>query len=115
MYNRSFPVVSGGKSPEFKAGFGLGFADLYAREGLVKIDRAFVAHLGETDQDLANRLLTARAEPGALEAKVESELLIELGPHLEDFLGRLFGIEEPVRALQARHHDLAPLYSVKRL
>ena len=108
-------MASGVSSPEFKAGFGLAFADLYERDGLVKIDRAFVQHLGDGDQALANRLLAARAEPGALEAKAESDLLIELGPHLEDFLAKLFAIEEPVRALQARHHALAPLYTVKRL
>ena len=33
----------------------------------------------------------------------------------EDFLGHLFGIAAEVRALQARHHGLAPVYSVKRL
>ncbi len=31
------------------------------------------------------------------------------------FSGNLFGIAAEVRALQARHHALAPLYSVKRL
>ncbi|MBV9552574.1 MAG: FAD-dependent oxidoreductase, partial [Alphaproteobacteria bacterium] len=36
-------------------------------------------------------------------------------PHVEDFLGDLFGIEPEIRALQARHDELAPLYSVKRL
>ena len=46
--------------------------------------------------------------------KDESSLLIALGPHLEDFLGALFGIEGEVRALEARHHELAPLYAVKR-
>ena len=47
--------------------------------------------------------------------KGESELLIALGPHLEDFLAALFGIEGDVRTLEARHHELAPLYAVKRL
>ena len=34
---------------------------------------------------------------------------------LEDFLARLFGIESEAQALAARHNELAPLYSVKRL
>src|SRR5262249_36536134 len=34
--------------------------------------------------------------------------------YLEDFLGVLFGIAAELRELQARHHALAPLYSVKR-
>src|SRR5216110_2204614 len=38
-----------------------------------------------------------------------------LAPHVEDFLGELSGIAGEVRALQARHDKLAPLFSVKRL
>ena len=49
------------------------------------------------------------------EAKDESDLLVALAPHVEDFLARLFGIEAEARALAERHNELAPLYSVKRL
>src|SRR6516225_6699212 len=94
---------------------GLSFADLYDRDGLVRLDRVFVAHLAEADVGLHDRLMTARRDPDAIERLDESNLLVDLAPHLEDFIGELFGIEAEVRALQARHHDLAPLYSVKRL
>jgi NADPH-dependent glutamate synthase beta subunit-like oxidoreductase/NAD(P)H-flavin reductase len=93
----------------------LTFADLYDRDGLVRLDRAFVAHLADFDIGLHDRLMIARRNPEALARSGESELLVELAPHLEDFLGQLFGIAAEVRALQARHHELAPLYSVKRL
>jgi NADPH-dependent glutamate synthase beta subunit-like oxidoreductase/NAD(P)H-flavin reductase len=94
---------------------GLEFPDLYRRDGLVKLDAAFIAHLKETDVDLHHRLVTARRDPAALDRKAESDLLTELAPHLEDFIAELFGITKEVRALQARHDALAPLYSVKRL
>ncbi|MBV9863202.1 MAG: FAD-dependent oxidoreductase [Alphaproteobacteria bacterium] len=94
---------------------GLGFADLYERDGLVRLDRAFVAHLAEGETELHNRLMIARADPDALDRKAESDLLVDLAPHLEDFLGELFGIGAEVRGLQARHDEMAPLYSVKRL
>ena len=94
---------------------GLGFADLYERDGLVRLDRAFVAHLAAADLPLHDRLMAARAAPEALDRKGESDLLVELAPHLEDFIGELFGIGAEVRALQAAHDELAPLYSVKRL
>src|SRR5438270_8775513 len=94
---------------------GLSFADLHDRDGLVRLDRAFVAHLSETDIGLHDRLMTARRDPDAVEGLDESNLLVDLAPHLEDFIGELFGIAPEVRALQARHHELAPLYSVKRL
>src|SRR5438874_13691457 len=94
---------------------GLSFADLYDRDGLVRLDQAFVAHLTDTDAELHARLMTARSDPGAVEHQAESDLVVDLAPHLEDFIGQLFGITAEIRALQARHHELAPLYSVKRL
>jgi hypothetical protein len=94
---------------------GLTFADLYERDGLVRLDRAFVAHLAASETELHDRLMAARSAPEALDRKTESELLVDLAPHLEDFLGGLFGIAGEARALQARHDRLAPLYSTKRL
>src|SRR5277367_615255 len=99
----------------FVLAHGLGFADLYDREGLVRVDRAFIDHLAESDCALHHRLVRARRDPDGLGHAAESDLLVELAPYVEDFLGHLFGIGAEVRALQARHHELAPLYSVKRL
>jgi NADPH-dependent glutamate synthase beta subunit-like oxidoreductase/NAD(P)H-flavin reductase len=94
---------------------GLSFSDLYDRDGLVRLDRAFVAHLASIDVAFHDRLMAARAEPDGFDRKAESDLLIDLAPHLEDFVGELFGIAGEVRALQARHDKLAPLFSAKRL
>ena len=94
---------------------GLDFRDLYRRDGLVKLDAAFIAHLLEVDVALHNRLATARRDPAALDRKAESDLLTELAPHLEDFIGDLFAIAAELRALQGRHDALAPIYAVKRL
>src|SRR5260221_21504 len=94
---------------------GLAFEDLYRRDGLAKLDAAFIAHLQVADVALHNRLVTARRDPAALERKGESDLLVDLAPHLEDFIADLFGIAPEMRALQARHDALAPIYTVKRL
>src|SRR5205807_2204376 len=94
---------------------GLSFADLYRRDGLVRLDAAFMQHLQQADVGLFNRLATARSAPDALADKDHSELLVELAPHLEDFVGALFGIGGAVRALQEKHDALTPLYTVKRL
>src|SRR6185295_5078108 len=91
-------------------GFGCNFRDLYERAGLLRIDAAFLAFLAEADAALRDRLVAARAQPPA--AKAESDLLVALAPHVEDFLARLFGIEKEARALAARHNVLAPRYSV---
>ena len=93
---------------------GFRFEDLYEAEGLERLDRVFVSWLAAEDGDLAERLAAARGAPGNLEAKTESAFLLELAPHLESFLGRLFGIEAELRALAAAQDGLAPLYHVKR-
>src|ERR1041385_6113727 len=95
-------------------GFGIRFGDLYEREGLARVDAAFLEFLAQGDAALRDRLVAARANPPAA-PKEESDLLIAAAPHVEDFIARLFGIEAEAQALAARHHELAPLYSVKRL
>ena len=101
--------------PALRLAFGLEFADLHAREGLARLDAAFLAFLGDADAALRERLVAARANPSQLPPKTESELLVAVSGHLEDFLARLFGIEAEAQALAARHHNFAPLYSVKRM
>ena len=94
--------------------YGLSFADLYTRDGTLALDREFQRALAGADAALGERYRAARAEPDALDRKAESDLLIAVAPHLEDFLAGLFGIADEVRALEARHHDLAPLFAVRR-
>src|SRR6476620_507208 len=96
-------------------GFGMAFADLYRREGLVKLDQAFLQFMGEGEEGLRIRLDHARAHPDSLDRKEEAGLLIEIGPWMDDLIARLFGIEKEVAALAERHHQLAPLYTCKRL
>jgi len=93
-------------------GFGIAFPDLYERAGLIRLDRAFVAFLAQSDRALADRLVSSRTNPPA--AAAESELLIALAPHVEDFIAKLFRIEAEAQALAEKHNELAPLYSVKR-
>ena len=50
---------------------GLAFADLYDRDGLARLDRAFVAALAAADPALHERLMTARYDPDGLERSAE--------------------------------------------
>ena len=95
--------------------YGFSFRDLYNRDGLLRLDAAFLQFLGEVDAALRARLEAARGAPDALAKKDESDLLLAVAPHLDDFLGDFFGIQTQVQALAARHHELAPLYRCKRL
>jgi hypothetical protein len=101
--------------PSLQLAFGFRFEDLYDAPALQRLDQTFLEWLARSDPALAFRVAEARLDPAALEAKQEATLLLELAPHLEDFLARLFGIESEVRALEERHDALAPLFSVKRL
>jgi len=96
-----------------KLAFGLQFDDLYAREGLLRLDAAFLRFLGEVDLVLHGKLVSARENLPS--GKSESELLVALAPHVEDFIAKLFGIEAEAQALAVNHNELAPLWSVKRL
>ncbi len=101
--------------PELKLGFSSRFEELYNRAGLQRLDAAFLDFLGGADAALCARLESARSEPETLARREESELLIAVAGHLDDFIARLFGIEAEVQALSARHHELAPLFSCKRV
>src|ERR1051326_1493838 len=93
---------------------GLRVEDLYTREGLARLDALFLAHLEASSAELHHRLISARRDPASLHAKPRSELIIELAPYVEDFIGDLFGVASEIGQLQARHNELAPLYAVKR-
>src|SRR5579885_2790989 len=92
--------------------WGFSFRDLYERGGLARLDQRFLQHLAEADAALHARLIAARANPPG--RKDNAALLVDLAPHLEDFIGALFGIQAEVRQLQARHQALEPLYALKR-
>ncbi|MFM9972499.1 MAG: hypothetical protein ACKVQK_29300, partial [Burkholderiales bacterium] len=97
-----------------KLSFGLGFADLYDRDGLARVDGVFLAFLEHADAALKARLLDARGKPESLDNKAESALILEIAPHLERFVSQLFGIADEVLALSWRHDELEVLYEVKR-
>ncbi len=98
-----------------KAAYGVSFDELYHRDGLARLDRAFLDFLGVADPDLKGRLELGRAAPDSLDHAGHSALMLALGPHLDDFIADFFDIRAEVQALAARHHKLAPLYACKRL
>jgi hypothetical protein len=93
---------------------GLALEDLYRRPGLERIDAEFVRFLASADAALQERYAAARSEPASLEYKAEAELLIAVAPHLDRFVARLFSIEPQWEELKESHHELDPLFRVKR-
>src|SRR5258708_37046129 len=101
-------------SDQFELGFGFLFEDLYRYEGLARLDQEFLTGLGLVGPEVHDRLVEARSDPTKLSPKEASELIIEIAPFVEDFIGELFGIAKEIQALQARHNQLAPLLAFKR-
>src|SRR3569832_617678 len=98
-----------------KLAFGFSFADLYDREGLVRLDRVFMDRLQASDAALANRLLAARANPDGVATKDENNQQKKQKPQENTNNGELFGVEAELQKLAAQTTTLEPLYSCKRL
>src|SRR5262249_27871890 len=111
---RLFSMTGIPERPDLKLAFGFDFQDLYATEGLERLDAEFVRYLASSNLPLGDALRAARQEPGVRTGKAKSELLIALAPHVERFITELFGIQHELAALRARHDALHPLYEVKR-
>jgi NADPH-dependent glutamate synthase beta subunit-like oxidoreductase/NAD(P)H-flavin reductase len=101
-------------SDQFELGLGFVFEDLYRYEGLARLDQVFLSHLELVDAGIHRRLVDARNDPKKLSSKEVSELIIEIAPYVEDFIGELFGIEKEIQALEGRHDQLTPLLTFKR-
>jgi NADPH-dependent glutamate synthase beta subunit-like oxidoreductase/NAD(P)H-flavin reductase len=98
-----------------RLGFGFTFADIAARDGLIRLDRCFLEHLAEQEPELHHRLLAARAAPDDMASREESDLVVALGPHLDGFVATLFGITAEIEALAQETHRLDPIHACKRL
>ncbi|VBB69143.1 Glutamate synthase [NADPH] small chain [invertebrate metagenome] len=95
--------------------FGITIDELYTLRGLTRLDGLFLEHLKQSAAGLWERLQACRTDPDALGSKQESVLLVALAPHVQDFVGVLFGISADIVALTSKYHALAPLYACKRL
>ena len=94
--------------------FKIGFDELYDHNGLRRVDAVFLENLGKADPALSRRLKAARENPGSIERKEESKLLMEVAVYLDDFLAQLFKIEDEVSTLTDSHGALAPMFRCKR-
>ena len=89
--------------------FGLTFADLYQRTGLMKLDQAFLNFVQARDIDIAFQYIAARQDG----APDESALLLSLAPFVNEFIGGLFNVDVRVE-LDQEHQRLGPILEVNR-
>ena len=93
---------------------GLDIADLYRRDGLVRLDAEFLRHLASRDAALAARLQEARVRPEALSRGDESGLFLALAPLVDEFVAALFCAGDENAALRRRQEELEVLFECKR-
>ena len=110
------------------APFELTAANLYSREGLLRLDAHFLRWLGVRDSRLAGQLVSARAATAAggapaasgattaatPERQAESELWLALAPRVDEFLSELFSIDVDTTALRGRQRDLDVVFEARR-
>ena len=100
------------KANSIKLSNGISFNDLYSVNGLRKIDSYFIERLLLINPTLCNKLLDARLKP--LFKLDESQLIIDLAPHLERFIAELFCIEEAINKLQSQNQKLDIIYNCNK-
>ena len=95
--------------PELSLQFDLEYQDLYTAKGLRIIDEEFQKHLQDCDAELFKAYITARNV-----SNLASDIIIKVAPYVEDFIGKLFGIENELLANQKLHNDAAILRNCAR-
>lgn len=89
----------------FNLSYNCQFQDLYTVDGIAKIHQAFQSFFHETEPDLFEQWSRHYNET----------LIVDVAKVIELFLTHLFNIHGPVQVLQAKHHDITPLFTARRL
>jgi NADPH-dependent glutamate synthase beta subunit-like oxidoreductase/NAD(P)H-flavin reductase len=123
-----------------KLAFGLTFDDLYARDGLVKLQQEFEKYLREKNSEIAANFfdlrnseadsnpsgprhedgvtnsssVSPRRMTGSMLPAQKSQILIDTARVLEDFIAELFDIKKENSDLKKRHDELQKIYQIRR-
>ncbi|MGL9717794.1 MAG: FAD-dependent oxidoreductase [Wolbachia sp.] len=117
--------------------FNISFPDLYICDGLRKLDETFLGYVKSYDESLFCSLIKAR-ENASVSSQYRSmssqcltlgsrkrqmlahqitgsQLIIDLSYLLDEFIAKLFSVEEEIGELKKKHNDFAVIYKCKRL
>ena len=92
----------------------MNYAELSSVSGLQKLDAEFMTFLQQRDRELADSLQQYRHGLG-LNKIAESELLIAIARHVEDFTARLFGVDNDLKLMREQSLALDPIITFKKL
>lgn len=90
------------------------YADLFHAEGLQKLDQAFLAFLHEKNSALAENFLAYRLNTKPFSALEASEHLLACAPILEEFLLKLFDIEDDAHFIKTKTLSHNPVATFKK-
>jgi len=93
---------------------GFQYNELFHSAGLKRLDDSFMQSLQQTDPALHDWLLAYHANKHTSNLIETSDLLISCAKILEDFLAKLFGIEEAVAISQAKTISNNPISTFKK-
>ncbi len=93
---------------------GFVWKDLHDPVRLADLTAAFDRVLEAADPALYATYQAHRSGQARLMGSKESDLLVAVAGHLSAFVGKLFGVEEPLRALREQAGREAPLFRVRR-
>ena len=93
---------------------GLTFEALQTTQGLQQLDNAFLETLKHGDASMHDRLDEYRNRRKDLSGTELSNFLLELAPHIETFLGQLFGIGNDIVAQRAVVENEAVIHLFKK-
>lgn len=100
-----------------KLGFDINFDDLSSLNGLRKLDKYFLEWVKNSDQELYQLIQSQRQswihENTRYNIK-QSNLLLDLAPLLDQFIAKLFDIENETLLLQSAQEKLGATYECKR-
>jgi NADPH-dependent glutamate synthase beta subunit-like oxidoreductase/NAD(P)H-flavin reductase len=106
--------VRGNPLPSLRLAFGLAYSDLFDPAALARLDGTFRQALAASDAALSERFEAYRARPASLSGPVESQLLVEVGRHLEAFVSELFGVKEALATYYAAAEDERAVMRMKK-
>ncbi|BET36492.1 MULTISPECIES: WPE palindromic element domain-containing protein [Wolbachia] len=121
--------------------FKVSFSNLYTRNELIKLDKAFLDYIKSCDESLFYSLVEAREKaasssmssqcssqcltlesrkqegwiPAWMKDGCNSQLIMDLSHLLDEFIAKFFNIEKEVEELKEKHNDFAVIYRCKRL
>src|SRR5258706_6180908 len=101
--DRDFPLQVGGFT----------FGDLFQPARLRDLDTLFRDGLKAVDAELSARYEAYREGGVELGPIDESNLLVEVAPHVSHLVARLFGVEAEWKALAGPVHLMSPLWKMR--